>query len=300
MMCFTYSAWSNATLDRRLYHIRSLDFPLIIQDPITGKYIQENSILIVRNPEEGLKSLAPSIAGFINFYQGINEKQVSIGVQVCWSHDQTLKGIPVKFKVQNILDNAKSAVEAIEILTSNKTLGWNFIVSDGKIVEGYIVEVTANDSYIGTWDDLIEEKNPFWRIKEVVRRTNFFIDPTLATTQRTIYNPGGIRSFLGLFTGESFFSLWRKYRSMSKEIEKNWGKIDLNTSINLLRKVYTGKTDFFMLIFLYLGKNSILSDFHQWSVCSETGDFVISIADEKRFSHNTELHYFNIYDLFEI
>ena len=300
MKCFTYAAWSNATIDGRLYHIRSLDFPLVIQDPVTGKYIQENSVLIVRNPENGLKSIAPSIAGSINFYQGINEKQVSIGVQVCWSYDQTLKGIPVKFKIQKILDTAKNVEEAIEILTFNRTLGWNFIVSDGKEGVGYVVEITANHTYVGTWDDPIEENYPFWAIEDVVRRTNFFIDPTMASTQRTFYNPSGIKGFLGLFSGEFFFPLWRKYKSMSNEIEKNWGEIDLNSSIYLLREVYTGKTDFLMFIFLFLGKNTILSDFHQWSVCPETGEFIISFADAERYSHESELHYFNIYDLLGI
>ena len=297
--CFTYVAWADATKDGRLYHTRSLDFGLIIKDPVTGKYIQENSVLIVREPNGGLKSLIPSIAGWINFYQGINEKQVSIGVQVCWSYDQTLKGIPTKFKVQKILDSAEDADEALKILTSNKTLGWNYIISDAKTRVGYAVETTANHTYVGTWNNSVEEKYPFWKIKNVVRRTNFFIEPTLAATQRTRYHPGGLIGFLKVFTGDPFFALWRKYTSMSKEIEKNWGKIDFNSSISLLRKVYTGKTDFFMLIFVNLIKSGILCDFQQWSACPETGDFVISFADAESYAHETQLHYFNINELFE-
>ena len=114
MKCFTYAAWLNATADGKLYHIRSLDFPLVIRDPVTGRYIQENSVLIIRNPKNGFKSIVPSIAGSINFYQGINENQVSVGVQVCWSYDQTLKGTPVKFKILRILDTAENAEEAID------------------------------------------------------------------------------------------------------------------------------------------------------------------------------------------
>lgn len=299
IMCFTYAAWLDATKDGRLYHVRSLDFSLVIKDPVTGKYIQENSILIVRKPDNGLKSILPSIAGWINFYQGINEKQVVIGVQVCWSSDQTLKGVPTKFKVQKILDSAEDADEALKILTSNKTLGWNYIISDAKTRVGYAVETTANHTYVGTWDNSIEGKHPFWKIKNVVRRTNFFIDPTMASTQRTRYHPGGLIGFLKLFTGGTFFALWRKYTSMSKEIQKNWGDIDLNSSISLLRRVYTGKTDLFMFIFICLNKRGILSDFHQWSACLETGDFVISFADAESYAHETQLHYFNINELFE-
>jgi len=300
MQCFTYAAWGDATKDGRLYHIRSLDFSLIIKDPVTGKYIQENSVLIVREPNVGLKSLNPSMAGWINFYQGINEKKVSIGVQVCWSDEETLNGIPTMYKVQKILDSAEDADEALTILTSDRTLGWNYIISDAKTNVGYAVETSANHSYIGTWDNPVEEKYPFWKIKNVVRRTNFFIDPALAATQRTRYNPSGLIGFLKLFTGDSFFPLWRKYRSMSNEIENNWGDIDLNSSISLLRKVYTGKTDFFMFIFVNFVKGGILCDFHQWSACTETGDFVISFADADNNAHETQLHYFNINELFEV
>ena len=299
MQCFTYAAWSNATIDGKLYHIRSLDFPLVIQDPLTGKYIQENSVIIVKNPEDGLKSIVPSIAGAINFYQGINEKKISIGVEVCWSSNQTLKGTPVIFKTQKILESAHSLDESIDILKQNKTLGWNFIISDGKIGKGYAIEINSNETYVGTWDDPIEDIDPFWCIENVVRRTNFFINPTLASSQRDNYNPGGVKGFLKIFEGDSFFPLWRKYRSMSIEIDKKWGEFDLNSSINLLRKVYSGKTDFLLFFFLMIGKNSILCDFHQWAVCPDTGDFIISIANENKYAHETDLHYFNINDLFE-
>lgn len=301
MQCFTYAAWSNATIDGKLYHVRSLDFALIIKDPLTGKYIQENSLLIVRSPEDGLKSLVPSIAGGINFYQGVNEKQISIGVEVCWSSDETLKGVPVVFKVQKILDTAETIGEAVEILTNNNTLGWNFIVSDGSEKIAYAVEITANYTYVGMWNNSFEDEDPFWQIEDVVRRTNFFIDPELAFTQRDNYDPRGIRGLLRTFLkGEPFFPLWRKYKSMSEEIEKNWGVLDLNSSISLMRKVYTGKTDIFMFFFVRFFTGSILCDFQQWAVCPETGEFVISFADATLHSHEAELHYFNMYDLFEI
>jgi len=299
MKCFTFSAWSNATKDGKLYHVRSLDFPLTIKDPISGKYIQENSVLIIRKPDNGLKSLSPSIAGSFNFYQGVNEKQVSIGVQVCPSEDQTLYGLPVKFKIQKILDTAESAQEAIDILTENRTLGWNFIISDGEIGKGYVIEMTNNHVYVGDWNNPIEDISPFWMIENVVRRTNFFKDPTMASTQRVRYNPSGVLSLISLLKGDIFFPLWRKYRSMSIEIEKNWGNIDLNSSISILRKVYSGKTDFFMFIFLLLMKDTILADFHQWSVCTQTGEFVFSYADDKRNAHENNLYYFNLNDFFE-
>lgn len=291
--CFSYAAWGNATEDGKLYHARSLDFPLIIKDPVTGKYIQENSVLIVRKLDGGMISIIPTLAGWINFYEGFNEKGIVITVQACWSSDQTLKGIPIQFRLQMALDKMDTIDDALNAMLSNGTLGWNFIISDGKTA--YIVEVTANHSYIGSWDDSIEDNAPFWKIKEVVRRTNFFIDPELAATQRRWYNPGGAMGFLATFVGSPFFPIWRKYRAMSREIENIWGEIDLNSSISILRKVYGGKTDMVLFFFQMISRGrGILCDLHQWSYCPDTGDFVISFADSKKQSHKNELHYINI------
>ncbi len=299
MQCFSFSAWSNATSDGRLYFVRSLDFPLGIQDPLSGKYIQENSILMIRNPENGYKSLSPAIAGSINFYQGVNEKQIAAGIQVSWSDDQTLMGNPVNFKVLKILDTIDNSDDALDILVLNKTLGWNLILSDGEENKSFAVELTANKSYVGTWNNPVEGKEPFWKIKEVVRRTNFFIHPEISSTQRKNYNPGGFIGFLKLFLKQPFFSVWRKYRAMSFEIEEKWGEIDLNSSISILRKVYSGRTDLLLFIFLLFGYRSILCDFHQWSVCPQTGDLVFSYADANNRAYQTDLHYFNMYDLFD-
>ena len=300
LRCFSFAAWSNATIDGKLYHIRSLDYALLIKDPVSGNYTQENSVIIVRKPENGLKSINPTVSGWINFYEGINEKQVSISVQICWSDDNTLKGIPTMFRVQKALDCANDINQAIDILTSNKTLGWNFIVSDAKTSEAYAVETTANHSYVGTWDNPVENKYPYWEIANVVRRTNFFIEPEIAETQRSYYNIRGLVSILNFLAGNDFFFLlWRKYKSMSKEIEINLGNINLNTSIHLLRKVYSGKTDIILFFFIKFYRSGIFCDFHQWSVCPETGEFVISFADATNNSHKTKLFYFNIYNLLE-
>jgi isopenicillin-N N-acyltransferase-like protein len=51
--CCGSTAWGPATSDGSLYHMRSYDASLNIRDPISGKYLQENQILIVRKPNNG-------------------------------------------------------------------------------------------------------------------------------------------------------------------------------------------------------------------------------------------------------
>jgi len=297
--CFGISAWGNATKDGKLYHTRSFDQPFNIKDPETGKYAHENSVLIVRHPDNGYASLSPSIAGSMHGGGGFNEQGIAIGQQVCWSKDYTLHGIPGQFRVQMVLDHASNISEAVEILTTKKDLGWNFIVSDSKTPIGYAVETTANYTYFGTCDNPTEGNHPFWNIDNVVRRTNFFINTDTANTQRNNYNPSGLLSFIKLvLRTDVFFAVWRSYKVVSQGIEKNLGFMDLNNTMTMLRKCYSGKTDFLLRLIVTLAEGTSFNRaWNMWVACPETGDFVVCFASKDKIAFNNPVHYFNFYEL---
>ncbi|HEC95329.1 MAG TPA: hypothetical protein ENI45_05125 [Thermoplasmatales archaeon] len=146
--CSGFAAWGPATVDGKLYQMRSLDFPVNIRDPVTGRYLQENSVLIVREPSNGFASMDPSFAGFVGSLGGLNEKGIATEVLSSWSNDEWCNGVPMMFRQRMVLDHSSTITDAIDILISNKTCGWNFIVSDGKIPVSYVVETTANHSYV--------------------------------------------------------------------------------------------------------------------------------------------------------
>ena len=298
--CSGGAAWGPATIDGKLYHLRSLDFPLIMRDPISGKYAQENSVLIIREPSYGYASLDPSFAGFVGSLGGINENGVGVEVLTCWSDDEWL-GNPMVFRQRMVLDYAFSVDDAVDILNSNRTCGWNFIVSDGKIPVGFAVEQTANVSYVGTWDDHVESIHPFWEIDHVVRRTNIFIAPATAATQRDQYNPRFFPFLSTLFDKKLLswssvpsFVPWLHYKSLSKGLEKHWGKLDLNNTMSMFRDVYKGKTN---IVFFLIQKLEMYTTLHQWVACPETGDFVISFASCDKNAFDNPIHYFNLFEL---
>jgi hypothetical protein len=314
MNCFGIAAWGPATLSNKLIQVRSVDIPFIIKDPVTGKYAYENSVLIVRSPDDGFSSLVPTVAAILNLGGGINEKGIGLSCQVSRSKDQTLKGLPLKIKLQMVMDKASTAEEAINIVNTSKTIGFTFIISDSKIPIGYAVETTSNLSYIGTWDDPVESKYPFWSINNVVRRTNFFIDPEIAATQRSRYNPGGIigllKGFFSLkiilsnkgnftmFTPNSIFPIWWNYKVMSKEIEKKRGTLDLENTMLMLRNVYNGETDKFLKITTKLVKgHGFLESWNQWVACPETGDVLVSFASDNKYASKNPVHHFNLFEL---
>ncbi len=301
--CGSFAVWGPATLDGKLYHARSHDFPITIQDPDTGAYLVENLILIVRKPDGSLKSISPSLAGKITCSDGINEMGIIPGMLSSWTNDETLQGIGVGFRVRNALDDAATLSEATQILTENKTLGYNFIVSDGKIPEAYAVETTATRSYIGSWNTSSESISPFWEIPYVVRRANLFVDPETSFTQRNIYNPRLFPLFSFFLqtnklsgTSRSAAGPYMHYVALSKGVEEQWGKLDLLTTMTVLRDVYGGKTDF---RFFILQKLHCYSTPYQWVLCPETGDFLISFASHTVNAFESKVHLFNLFDLLD-
>jgi hypothetical protein len=299
MACFGISAWGSATKDGRLYHTRSLDYNIGIKDPISGKLAHENSVLIIRNPDNGFASISPSVAGTMHFGGGFNEEGIGIGMQVCWSKDYTLHGIPAKIRTQMVLDHASSAQEAIDILTNNRTLGWNFVISDAKIPIGYAVETSANYSYVGTFDNSVESNEPFWGIENVVRRTNFFIGKELASYQREHYDTSSFMSMIRLILNiDPFFAIWKSYQVMSESIQKNLGDMDLNSTMAMFRTVYSGRTNllFYIIKTLAFG-TSFTRSWNIWVADPLSGEMAVCFSSKNKIAYENPIHHFNLYSL---
>ena len=299
--CSGFSIWGASTVDGNLIHGRSFDYPRWIQDPITGKYVQENQILLIRKPDNGYASMAPSLAGLYGG-GGINENGVVFGSLGSWSNDYTYYGTPMRIIVPMLLDKATNAEEAINILLSNRTIGYNAIISDANKNIGFVVEQTKNITYVGTWNNSVESNYPFYSIKDVVRRSNLFINPSTALTQRQIYNPSSL--LLMLLGLNDYYPMFIQYEALSRGIEKRYGNLDLNSSMDILREAYSGHNH---LIILFLHKINLLDEtakhygyleaINQWVIYPKTGDMLISFADANKRAWENPVHYFNFYDL---
>lgn len=297
--CSGAIVWSSATSDGNLYHLRSTDHNIFLgdPDPITGKYLQENQVLIVRNPNDDYASMSPMWAGRIGSWGGINEKGIALGETTCWTNDTSTDGICTVFRMGLVLDEADTIEEALFILNNNRTVGWNLLVSDSKIPVGYVLEQTANVSYICSWNDSSENNHPFWDIENVLRRTNCFISPECSLLQREHYNPSDLISFFNYLLGKDmYFGNWKHYVSISRGIEKYWGSIDLDTSMTILRDSYNGKYDLFFFI---MQKMNTFSPMHQWVANPKTGDMLICFASRDIIASVNPIHHFNLFELQE-
>ncbi len=317
MGCFGLSFWGTATKDDAHVHARSCDLPFIFKDPISGKFAHENSILIVRQPIGGHASLIPSVAFKMNLGGGINEKGIGLSVQVSPSKDYQLSGMPIGIKNQLILDKSSSIYDAIDYINTNKTIGLNYIISDAEGSLGKVVEVASNMLYVGSWNDQVENTPPFYSIENVVRRTNFFIEPKIAKTQRNYYDIGGFDGFFrffiksiesAIFNNDEVFStdymypLFRSYTVVSKNIEKNFGELDLVNTLEILNKIYNDKCDILIKSMIYIGKvlgkdYHVFESWNQWSADLKTGDMLLSFAEKNSYASENNAHIFNLYNL---
>ena len=292
--CWGAALWGDATSDGKLLHMRSVDGVNGLQDPDTGTYVYENQVIIVREPDQAYASIAPIFAGDITSIGGFNEQGVGVSELTILGDDTTFHGINAGYRMRMVLDYAADGFEAVDIMNSNRTCCWNFIVSDGSFPLGFAIEQSANFAYANTWFDSVESTEPFWAIKDVVRRGNCYINPILAEIQREYYDPSGLKGYLRmLFRIDFTFINWIQYKAISTEIERQYGLLTTESALALLRDVYLGKTNL-MFRLLLTGKSETG---RQWVGCPETGDFAICFAKNGEDAYQNIVHLFNFYDL---
>lgn len=297
--CCEVSLWGPLTKDGELYHIRGWDWTLNIKDPVTGTPFHETQYLVVRKPDNAYASMDPSFAGSVFSWGGINEKAIAVGETTCYTYDSTFEGISAAFRMRMVLDHASTGGEAVNIMSSDRTCGWNFVISDGNVPEGFAIEQIANYNYVGKWDNPVEDNGPFWKVEGLIRRVPFFIHPETAKTQpgRNLHDPSGFKGFILYILGQNrYFGSWTFYRVISEAVEDRAGNLDLEGTMNMIRDVYRGKTD---ILFWFLQKRGFVHSVHQWVACPETGDFLISFAKGNNYAFNNPVHSFNLFDLLE-
>ncbi len=186
--CSSIACWGRATAwleQGGLLQTRSLDYSLTIGHEIRA---QDFPLIIVRDPDDYHAWITPGFSGQIGSLGGMSEVGITIsGPNVSSSSDETNVGLPVGFRVSRTLEEADTIEDAILLMSFDRTQGWNFVVGDGKMPAACAVEMTASEFYYGTWDDPVEDILPHFKMVDVVRRTNHFLDPVTAATQRDPY-----------------------------------------------------------------------------------------------------------------
>ena len=293
--CSSIVGWGPATSDGKMYCGQSYDNPIWLRDPESGVYIpQENLVILIREPDDGFATMCINVAGYLAMLDGFNEQGLVLTVTAIDSNEVKGSAMPITELIKYILDRSSTTEDAINYILENKKKGFTITVSDYKIPVSYVVEVTANHSYVGAWDDPVESSYPFWEINHVIRRVNLFHNQTLAETQRKRFNPD---SFLRWLKGiNKHYPNWRHYEALSQGIETFWGNLNHNTMMKIFRHTYSGKID---LLFFLATSLHLLEVWYQWVFCPETGDMWFTLAKDGKSAFKNEIYKINMYDFLD-
>jgi len=230
--CSGFGVHGDATEDGSVYHTRSLDYDVLMMDPETGKTMQENSLTVFRDPDEGHSSAVPAWSGFVGSVDGINEEKISIGEMGQSTNDTTQEGLFMIFRLRNALEHAGEMDEAVELMKPNRTMGFGFVVADGNSNEAQVIEMSQNHYYNGSWDHPQEDNShQHYQIQDAVRRGNHYAAYQTALTQRDDYM---------VMPSESAFMHYLNYLEHSKRIEREHGDIDFDTAQDIFTETYRG------------------------------------------------------------
>ncbi len=121
-----------------ILHGRNLDW----ENP---KIVSKTNTIFYLNPEKGYNLISIAPAGFVGVLTGMNDKKISGTINASLAKDTTFKGIPTFFLLRKVIQYSDSLERAIEsIKNSKRTVGNNFLISDGSQNLSVLLEATAN------------------------------------------------------------------------------------------------------------------------------------------------------------
>ncbi|MHA1430297.1 MAG: C45 family autoproteolytic acyltransferase/hydrolase [Candidatus Freyarchaeota archaeon] len=144
--CSYFAAWGNTTHKGKLIQGGNTDFQSYNVAP-------NATIFIVQEPEPdptipgytpGYPFLSVGWAGVVGTLSGMNIEGISVGDTTSWTSEMNIAGVPYFFLVRSVIQYADSIDAALWIFENTpKTAGFTHVVSDAKIPEAKVIEISA-------------------------------------------------------------------------------------------------------------------------------------------------------------
>ncbi len=240
--CSNFAVWGQWTTDGRLLHGRNLDW-----DVKSGA--QNCAVTFVWRPKGGWPFMMTGWAGSIGSVSGMSAKGLTIGEMTSSSTQETFNGLPLFLIMRRILEKADSLEQAVAIMERGpRTTGWNFIIGDGKALDGRALEVDAVDCAVfGPMDPKENAETGAWAMPDCVRRTNHPISMTMIRKLVALHGPeygismDDLQAAIPLLQAQN---TWQRYDWMGKTIQAQPGKIDVPQALQILANgpVYASAT----------------------------------------------------------
>ncbi len=295
--CGVAAVWGPATADGRLYLLRSNDNFVDGVDPVTGTAIRDQTLIVVYRPENEFAYMMTTLPGYIGAAEGMNEKGIALAPLANQSRHETPDGLPMIFRLREVLSRADSLDAAIGLISERPLAGaWIFVLADAKIPEGVAVEMDAEKVYVGEWDGPAESSEYVYQGRSyrhtpaegMVVRTNHPLSLDLiADFNGTIDRDETCDSTSG-----------KRYNDLRQRLLAEYGTLDLDSLNRIMRSHYHD---------MYQGKGDrcFMTSTHQLVMSPSTGEFIVAFAhgDPARLgpfkvsAYNQPLSRYNFFEL---
>ncbi len=220
--CSSFAVWGKATADGKLYHGRNFDW-------IMEAGIQDTAVLVCYEPNGLNPFVSVGYACAIGVLSGMNMQKISVAQIGATNKDRRIDGIPLEFLLRRILEEASNLDEVTRIIKrARHTVGYNYVIADGKENRALAYETCANHVAIFKDNDPRETVEYAIPIENAVMRADEAMDPTIRSLQTCANAPN-------LPYGSNSYD--HRYKGMATRIKENYGKIDQKIALEILKAV---------------------------------------------------------------
>lgn len=202
--CTAFGVVSQATEAHSPLLARNFDFE-------AGKPFEENKLVLLVVPETGHAFLSVAWPGMVGVVSGLNDAGLGLVLLAGHSQDRPKTGTPVSVVARQVLQNAATLAEAVELIRQSRVfVSESFLLGSGPEDAFVVVEKTPNRTAVRGQTD------------KLVYATNHFVTPGLAE------DPVNLK-FREAGTSDA---RWRRLQSL---VQSASGKLDVPICVSILR-----------------------------------------------------------------
>lgn len=227
--CSAFAVFGKATGNGKLYHGRNLDWMM-------GAGIQDNAVLILYEPDGYVPFASVGYFGMTGVLSGMNMEGISISQIGATTKDGAFSGVPLMVMLRRILEESKDLNTPTELITKSKrTVGYNYVVADGKAMAARAFETCAHHCGVFSDNDPKETAKYAIPIENAVFRADEAMDQTVRSFQ-TCSNgypnmPDGCESYD------------HRYKGIANDIKAHYGAIDEKVALDILKNAAMRNTN---------------------------------------------------------
>lgn len=219
--CSAFAVFGKATGNDKLYHGRNFDWMI-------EAGLQDDAALICYEPDGYIPFASAGYLGSIGVLSGMNLEGISISQIGAVTKDGEYAGVPLMVMLRRILEETKDLDAVTEMITKAKrTVGYNYVVADGKARAARAYETCANHCVVFTDNDPKETVEYALPIENAVFRADEAMAPEVRQFQTCS------KGYPNMPYGSESYD--HRYKGMAEDIKAHFGKIDEKVALEILK-----------------------------------------------------------------